>query len=74
MAMCSLKRSDLRDKVVHGPEIQEILHQSPTVRSFLDSLMKLDYAAFFKALGECISLSLTHSLSLSQISLLKVID
>ena len=39
-------------KVVNGPEIQEILHQSPTVRSFLDSLMKLDYAAFFKALSE----------------------
>lgn len=38
MAMITLPRVELNKKVVVGPEIQEVLHQSPMVKSFLDSL------------------------------------
>lgn len=52
MSMYSLSRVDLKKKVVLGPEIQEILHQSPVVKNFLEALVECNYAAFYKSLGE----------------------
>jgi len=52
MSIASLNRSDLKEKVMKGPEIQEMLHQSPIVKSFLESIMNCDYAAFFRALEQ----------------------
>jgi 26S proteasome regulatory subunit N7 len=50
MSMFSLTRVDLKKKVVLGPEIQEILHQSPVVKTFLESLVECNYEAFYKSL------------------------
>ena len=52
MSMYSLSRVDLKKKVVLGPEIQEILHQSPVVKTFLESLVECKYDVFYKSLGE----------------------
>ncbi|KAM7538303.1 hypothetical protein Aperf_G00000075278 [Anoplocephala perfoliata] len=46
-AMISLKRQDLRSKVVMGSEIQEVLHSLPAVREYLMSLFECRYADFF---------------------------
>lgn len=48
--MYSLSRVDLKKKVVLGPEIQEILHQSPVVKNFLEALVECNYDAFYKSL------------------------
>jgi len=52
LGMFSLPRVELHKKVVLGPEIQEMLHESPTIRGFMQSFYKCDYATFFKHLGE----------------------
>lgn len=41
-------------QVVDGPEIQEKLHESPTVKGYLDAFYKCDYSGFFKFLGAVI--------------------
>ncbi|VDO14875.1 unnamed protein product [Rodentolepis nana] len=46
-AMISLKRQDLRSKVVMGSEIQEVLHSLPAVKECLMSLFECRYADFF---------------------------
>ena len=51
LGMFSLPRVELHKKVVLGPEIQEMLHESPTTRGFMQSFYKCDYATFFKHLG-----------------------
>lgn len=38
--------------MVKGPEIQEVLHQSPVVKQFLEAITSCDYVSFFKALVE----------------------
>ncbi|RTG84513.1 26S proteasome regulatory subunit N7 [Schistosoma bovis] len=50
-AMIALKRPDLREKVVRGSEIQEVLHGLPTVREYLMSLFDCRYADFFLSLA-----------------------
>lgn len=49
-AMKALDRAALKEKVMKGPEIQEMLHQSPVVRSFVQSLIECKYDDFFRAL------------------------
>jgi len=52
VSMITLPRVELNKKVLLGPEIQEMLHQSPVIKGFLESLYKCDYAAFFTHLGQ----------------------
>ena len=52
VSMVSLDRKDLREKVVKGAEILEILHGLPAVREYLFSLFNCRYADFFKKLAE----------------------
>lgn len=52
MAMITLPRVELNKKVVVGPEIQEVLHQSPMVKSFLESFYNCNYSEFFLKLAE----------------------
>lgn len=46
-AMISLPRNELRDKVIKGAEIQEVLHQLEDVKSYLFSLYNCHYSEFF---------------------------
>jgi hypothetical protein len=48
----ALGRSELKEKVMLGPEIQEMLHQSPVVKEFVQAIIQCDYAAFFRSLGK----------------------
>lgn len=51
LGMEALARPQLRDKVVRGAEILEILHAKPELREYLMSLYDCRYAGFFKSLG-----------------------
>ena len=51
-SMISLSRVELKKKVVDGPEIAEMLHQSPTIQGFLAALHSCEYADFFRLLGD----------------------
>lgn len=46
-SMIALKRPDLREKVIRGSEIQEVLHSLPNVREFLTSLFECRYSDFY---------------------------
>ncbi|CAL8087200.1 unnamed protein product [Calicophoron daubneyi] len=50
-AMIALKRPDLREKVIRGSEIQEVLHSLPNVREFLMSMFECRYADFYRFLA-----------------------
>ncbi|XP_078000772.1 26S proteasome non-ATPase regulatory subunit 6-like [Glandiceps talaboti] len=52
VSMLSLDRTDLRQKVVKGSEILEVLHSLSDVRTFLFSLYDCRYADFFKSLAK----------------------
>lgn len=47
----ALGRPELREKVIKGSEILEVLHSLPRVREFLFSLYDCHYATFFKVLA-----------------------
>lgn len=49
--MISLPRVDLREKVVKGSEILEVLHSTPDIREYLFSLYNCQYAEFFQKLA-----------------------
>lgn len=51
LSMISLPRNELRDKIIKGPEILEVLHSNPDVKDYLFSLYNCQYADFFKNLG-----------------------
>ncbi|KAK7792050.1 hypothetical protein R5R35_014562 [Gryllus longicercus] len=51
ICMISLPRNELRDKIIRGSEILEVLHTNPDVRSYLFSLYNCQYAEFFKNLA-----------------------
>jgi 26S proteasome regulatory subunit N7 len=51
MAMISLPRNELRDNIIKGAEIQEVLHGQPQIKGFLMSLYECKYADFFKHLS-----------------------
>lgn len=50
-AMISLKRSELRDKVVMGSEILEVMHGLPSLQEYLTSFYECRYADFFRYLA-----------------------
>ncbi|RWS30570.1 26S proteasome non-ATPase regulatory subunit 6-like protein [Leptotrombidium deliense] len=50
-SMISLPRVELREKVVKGSEILEVLHGAPDIRKFLFSLYNCNYAEFFQKLA-----------------------
>jgi len=52
VSMISLERTELRQKVIQGAEIQEQLHQLPLAKKYLTSLYDCHYGDFFKALAE----------------------
>jgi len=52
LSMISLPRNELRDKIIKGSEILEVLHSNPDVKDYLFSLYNCHYADFFKNLGK----------------------
>ncbi|XP_002736795.1 26S proteasome non-ATPase regulatory subunit 6-like [Saccoglossus kowalevskii] len=52
VSMYSLDRTDLRQKVVKGSEILEVLHSLPDIRNFLFSLYDCRYGDFFASLAK----------------------
>lgn len=50
-SMISLPRVDLREKVVKGAEILEVLHALPDIQEYLFSLYNCQYETFFKKLA-----------------------
>ncbi|KAM5148626.1 26S proteasome non-ATPase regulatory subunit 6 [Mantella aurantiaca] len=51
VSMIALDRPDLREKVIKGAEILEVLHSLPTVRQYLFSLYECRYSVFFQSLA-----------------------
>lgn len=51
ISMIALPRNELRDKVVKGSEILEVLHTNPDVKEYLFSLYNCQYADFFRHLA-----------------------
>ena len=51
-SIMSLTRSQLREKVICGSEIQELLHSLPNFKEYLNSLYECRYGDFFKSLAE----------------------
>jgi len=52
VAMIALPRNELRDKVIKGAEIQEVLHGLPDVKKYLFALYNCHYSEFFLSLAE----------------------
>ncbi|XP_041348370.1 26S proteasome non-ATPase regulatory subunit 6-like [Gigantopelta aegis] len=50
-SMISLERTDLREKVVKGSEILEVLHSLTVIREYLFSLYDCHYQDFFRCLA-----------------------
>uniref|UniRef100_G3MMA7 26S proteasome non-ATPase regulatory subunit 6 n=1 Tax=Amblyomma maculatum TaxID=34609 RepID=G3MMA7_AMBMU len=50
-SMISLPRVELREKVVKGSEILEVLHSVPDISEYLFSLYRCQYATFFRKLA-----------------------
>lgn len=50
-ASITLSRPDYKKKVVHSPEILEVVHEVPHLKEFAESLYACDYKQFFKSLG-----------------------
>ncbi|XP_069793249.1 26S proteasome non-ATPase regulatory subunit 6 [Narcine bancroftii] len=51
VCMIALERPDLREKVIKGAEILEVLHSLPAVRQYLFSLYECRYGVFFQSLA-----------------------
>ena len=51
VCIISLPRNQLRDKVIKGSEILEVLHSESFVKDYLFSLYNCQYAEFFQNLG-----------------------
>lgn len=52
ISIISLPRNELRDKIVKGAEVQEVLHSLPDVKSYLFSLYNCHYSEFFGNLSQ----------------------
>lgn len=50
VSMISLPRNELRDKIIKGAEVQEVLHALQDDKNYLESLYNCQYADFFKNL------------------------
>lgn len=51
MSMIALDRPNIKQRVIHAPEILEVLPQMPEIQNFIESLYHCDYRRFFVALG-----------------------
>ncbi|XP_038864953.1 26S proteasome non-ATPase regulatory subunit 6 [Salvelinus namaycush] len=51
VCMIAQKRPDLREKVIKGAEILEVLHSLPAIRQYLFSLYECRYSVFFQSLA-----------------------
>lgn len=51
VSMIALPRNELRDKIIKGSEILEVLHSNTDVKDYLFSLYNCHYADFFKTLA-----------------------
>ncbi|XP_066997445.1 26S proteasome non-ATPase regulatory subunit 6 [Anabrus simplex] len=51
ICMISLRRNELRDKIIKGSEILEVLHSNQDVKDYLFSLYNCHYADFFRNLA-----------------------
>jgi len=49
-SMLALSRTQLREKVIRGSEILEVLHGCPDIKEYLFSLYQCQYVVFFKRL------------------------
>jgi len=47
VAMIALPRNELREKIIQGAEIQEVLHSQPLLKEFVMSLYECRYSDFF---------------------------
>lgn len=63
-SMIALSRPDLREKVVRGAEILEVLHGLSDIRKYLFSLYNCQYAEFFTHLAQ-VETSMKHDRYLS---------
>jgi 26S proteasome regulatory subunit N7 len=52
LGMIALPRNELREKIIKGAEIQEVLHSQPLLNEFVNSLYECKYAAFYVKLAE----------------------
>jgi len=52
LGMISLPRNELREKIIKGAEIQEVLHSQPLLNGFVNSLYECKYANFYVALAQ----------------------
>lgn len=52
VGMIALPRNELREKIIKGAEIQEVLHAQPELKKFLMSLYECKYADFFRSLAD----------------------
>lgn len=51
VSMLALPRNELREKVLRGAEIQEVLHSCPELRAYLTALYECQYGEFFVQLA-----------------------
>jgi len=51
VCMLALPRNELREKVLKGAEIQEVLHSSPELKAYLTALYECQYKEFFQRLA-----------------------
>lgn len=52
LGIVTLPRTELNEKLIKGPEIQEMLHQSPVIKGYLNAYYSCDYVGFFKYLAQ----------------------
>ena len=50
-SMVSLGRKELKDKVIHSPDILGIIREIPNLRDFMESFYHCQYKEFFVAFG-----------------------
>lgn len=48
----TLKRTDLKKKIIDSPEVLQVIDEIPHLRSFVTSLYACEYGNFFRALAE----------------------
>ena len=51
VSMIALPRNELREKIIRGAEIQEVLHSQPLLKEFVMSLYECRYGDFFHRLS-----------------------
>jgi len=52
LGMIALPRNELREKIIKGAEIQEVLHSQPLLNAFVTSLYECKYSQFYVTLAQ----------------------